>query len=178
MQHVSRWPGVFSCANDRAGQSDIPLFLTYSPSVHLVSACFLAPCNVSPFCCSHQMPSLYQSFFLCCLFVCLSAYPLFVMLSLSLLLFLFCLFSNCCFFSHSRTHQSSCSPSDYHRLLENILKKQGVYHQTDRGTGVFIGVKVLKGPLTRVSATAFLVSLTRRLCNVCMVTRQCMCVCM
>lgn len=30
---------------------------------------------------------------------------------------------------------SRCPPAEYHRLLENVVKKQGVFHQTDKGTG-------------------------------------------
>ena len=30
---------------------------------------------------------------------------------------------------------SSCNPSEYHKLLENIIKKQGVIHPTEKGTG-------------------------------------------
>ena len=29
----------------------------------------------------------------------------------------------------------SCNPSEYHKLLENIIKKQGVIHPTEKGTG-------------------------------------------
>ncbi|XP_019859385.1 PREDICTED: dedicator of cytokinesis protein 1 isoform X1 [Amphimedon queenslandica] len=43
-----------------------------------------------------------------------------------------------------------CPPAEYHRLLENVVKKQGVYHATDKGTGVFVGVRVLRGALSKV----------------------------
>jgi len=43
-----------------------------------------------------------------------------------------------------------CPPSEYHKLLDSIIKKQGVFHPTEKGTGVFISVKPLRGPLGRV----------------------------
>ena len=39
------------------------------------------------------------------------------------------------FFSLSLSPLSRCPPGEYHRLLENVVKKQGVFHQTDKGTG-------------------------------------------
>lgn len=43
-----------------------------------------------------------------------------------------------------------CPPTDYHKLLDSIIKKTGIYHPTDKGTGVFISVKPLRGPMARV----------------------------
>jgi hypothetical protein len=43
-----------------------------------------------------------------------------------------------------------CPQAEYHKLLENIIRKQGVYHQSDKGTGVFVGVRVLRGSLPKV----------------------------
>lgn len=40
-----------------------------------------------------------------------------------------------CFLFFSLSPLSRCPPAEYHRLLENVVKKQGVFHQTDKGTG-------------------------------------------
>lgn len=41
-------------------------------------------------------------------------------------------------------------PAEFHKLLDSIIKKQGIYHPTDKGTGVFVSLRTLKGPLDRV----------------------------
>jgi hypothetical protein len=43
-----------------------------------------------------------------------------------------------------------CPPPDYHKLLDSIIKKQGVFHPTDKGTGVFISLRPLWGPIAKV----------------------------
>lgn len=30
----------------------------------------------------------------------------------------------------------SCPPPEFYRLLDSVIKKQGIYHATDKGTGV------------------------------------------
>ena len=32
----------------------------------------------------------------------------------------------------------SCPPPEFFRLLDSIIKKQGIYHATDKGTGKYL----------------------------------------
>ena len=53
--------------------------------------------------------------------------------------------------THTHTHNHvRCPPSEYHKLLDSIIKKQGVFHPTDKGTGVFISLRPLWGTIGKV----------------------------
>lgn len=41
-------------------------------------------------------------------------------------------------------------PAEFYKLLDSIIKKQGIYHPTDKGTGVFVSLRTLRGPLDKV----------------------------
>ncbi|XP_064383161.1 dedicator of cytokinesis protein 1-like [Halichondria panicea] len=44
----------------------------------------------------------------------------------------------------------TCPPVEYHKLLDSIIKKQGIFNPTDKGNGVFISLKPLKGTMAKV----------------------------
>ena len=52
--------------------------------------------------------------------------------------------------THTRIRTCRCPPAEYHRLLDSIIKKQGVFHPTDKGTGVFISLRPLWGTIGKV----------------------------
>jgi hypothetical protein len=43
-----------------------------------------------------------------------------------------------------------CPPSEYYKLLDSIIRRQGVFHPTDKGTGVFISLRPLWGNIGKV----------------------------